>query len=67
MESGIRKRKGLWSFLQRNALFKKRASHLVNYQSGPSRTLVDYCLVRINQRNLLKDIKSLSSEECIGM
>ena len=31
-------------------IFDKRAIHLVTYESGPSKTLVDYCLVRRNQR-----------------
>ena len=29
-----------------NTLFKKRASHLVIYESGPSKAQVDYRLVR---------------------
>ena len=31
-----------------NKLFKKRASHLITYESGPSKTQVDYCLVEVN-------------------
>ena len=31
-----------------------RASHLVTYESGPSKTQVDYCLVRRIQRKFLK-------------
>ena len=27
-------------------LLKKRAGHLVTYESRPSKTMVDYCLVR---------------------
>ena len=26
-----------------NTLFKKRTSHLITYESGPSKTQVDYC------------------------
>ena len=36
--------------------FKKRANHLVTYKSDPSKTQVDYCLVRKNQRKFLNDI-----------
>ena len=39
-----------------NIFFKNRASHLVTYEPGPSETLVDYCLVRRNQKNFLKDL-----------
>ena len=48
-----------------NTPFKKRAIHLVTYESGPSKTQIDYCLVKRNQRNLLKDIKFLPNEEYI--
>ena len=37
------------------------ASHLVTYESDSSKTQVDYCLVRRNQRTFLKDIKVLPS------
>ena len=47
-----------------NTLFKKKASHQVIYESVLSKPQVDYCLVRRNQRNLLKDmlylVKSIS-------
>ena len=39
-----------------NTLFKKRVSHLVTYESGISKTQVDYCLVRRNQQKFLKEI-----------
>ena len=39
-----------------NIFFKNRASHLVTYEPGPLETLVDYCLVRRNQKNFLKDL-----------
>ena len=47
-----------------NKLFKRRASHWVNYESGPSKTQVGYCLVRRSQRRFWKGIKILSSDEC---
>ena len=41
-----------------NTLFNKKASHLVIYETGLSKTQVDCYLVRRNKRKLLKDIKS---------
>lgn len=49
----------------RNTLFQKRASHLVNNESGPSKTHLDYFWVRRNQQKFLKDIEALPSEQCI--
>ena len=48
-----------------NTHFKKSESDLVTYESGPSKTRVDYSLVRRNQRKLLQDMKILPSEEYI--
>ena len=48
-----------------NTLFKKRASHLVTYETGPSKTQVDYFLVRSNQK-LLKDRKALPSDDYLS-
>ena len=47
-----------------NTLFRKRASHLVTNESGQSKIQVDF-LQKRNQRNLLKDIIVLLSEQCI--
>ena len=44
---------------------KEKPSHLLTYESGPSKTLIDYCIVRRNERKFLKDIKALPSEEFI--
>ena len=48
-----------------NTFFKKRASHLNTYESGPSKLYVHHCMPRGNQRKLLRDIKVLHNEECI--
>ena len=48
-----------------NTLFRKKTSNLLACEPGPSKTQVDYCLIRRNQRKFLKDIKVLSSEEYI--
>lgn len=48
-----------------NTLFKNRASHLVTNESGQSKIQVDFLQKRTLQRNLLKDIIVLLSEQCI--
>ena len=40
-------------------VLKRRASHLVTYDSGLSKTQVDYCLIRRGQSNFLKDTEVL--------
>ena len=64
VELRIGEGKEFWSFLKLRT-FKKRASQLVTYKSGPSKTQLDYSLTGRNQRKLLKDIKVLPREECI--
>ena len=44
-------------------IFKKRASHTVVCDVGPSKTAEDCCLVWRDQRTFLKDINLLFSEE----
>lgn len=46
---------------ERNALFKKKDSHPVTHESGPSETQVHY-LVKRNQINFMKDENVLPSE-----
>ena len=48
-----------------NTIFQKRSSHLITYESGPSKTEVDYYFVWRNKRKFFKDIKILPIEECI--
>ena len=48
-----------------NTIYKKRSSHLITYESGPSKTEVDYYFVWRNKRKFFKDIKILPIEECI--
>ena len=48
-----------------NTRFKKRAIHLVTYESGPSKTQSDYCSVRRNQRRFLKDTQVSLCQEWI--
>ena len=37
-----------------NTFSEKKASHLVTYEPGPSKTQVDYSLVRKNQRKFFE-------------
>ena len=48
-----------------NTLFKNRTSHLVTFESGPSKTQVDFYLARRNQNRFFKDLKVLPHESCI--
>ena len=49
----------------KNAIFKKKASHIINFEPGPSKTRVNYGLVKRNQTKFLKDTKVLPRKECI--
>ena len=42
-------------------LFKNRASHLATFESGPTKTEVNYCLIRRNERKFFQDMKVLPS------
>ena len=42
--------------------FKKNEEHLVTFKSGPTRTQIDYFLIRENNRRLCKDCKVILSE-----
>ena len=48
-----------------NTLFKKEDSKLITYQSGDNRRMIDYLMVRKTDRCLVKDVKVISSEECV--
>ena len=45
--------------------FKKEDSKLINYQSGDNSSIIDYLMVRKTDRCLVKDVKFISSEECV--
>ena len=45
--------------------FKKEDSKLITYQSGYNRSMIDYLMVRKTDRCLLKDVKVISSEDCV--
>lgn len=42
---------------------EEEASLLITYDSGISKTQIDYCLVRRGQRNFSKNIEALPREE----
>ena len=45
-----------------NTFFKKEDSKLITYQSGDTRSMIDYLMARKADRCLVKDI---SREECV--
>ncbi|XP_046843857.1 uncharacterized protein LOC124437940 [Xenia sp. Carnegie-2017] len=48
-----------------NTWFIKEESKLVTYESGNSRTVVDYILVNEEERKNVKDAKVIAGEECV--
>ena len=48
-----------------NTFFKKEDSKLITYQSGDNRSMIDYLMVRKTDRCRVKDVKVISSEECV--
>ena len=48
-----------------NIFFKKEDSKLITYQSRDNISMIDYLMVRKNDRCLVKDVKMISSEECV--
>ena len=43
----------------------RRKTKLITYQSGDKRSMIDYLMVRKADRCLLKDVKVISSEDCV--
>ena len=48
-----------------NTFFKKEDSKLITYQSGENRIMIDHLIVRKTDRCLVKDVKVISSEQCV--
>ena len=48
-----------------NTFFKKEYSKLFTYQSVDNRSMIDYLMVRKTDGCLVKDVKVISSEECV--
>ena len=49
----------------RCAIFKKEDSKLITYQSGDNRSMINSLMVRKTDSCLVKDVKVISSEECV--
>ena len=43
----------------------RRKTKLITYQSGDNRSMIDYLMVKKTDRCLVKDVKVISSEECV--
>ena len=48
-----------------NTFFKKEDSKLIISQSGDNRSVIDYLMVRKTDRCIVKDVKVISSEDCV--
>jgi len=48
-----------------NTLFTKQKAKLVTYVAGPLKSTVDYILVRQEDKAKVRNIKVISSEECV--
>ena len=48
-----------------NTFFKKEDYKLITYQSKNHRSMIDYLMVRKTYSFLVKDVKVISSEECV--
>ena len=48
-----------------NTFFKKEDSKLITYQSGDNRSMIDYLMVRKTDSCQVKDVKVISSKECV--
>jgi hypothetical protein len=54
------------NFVVANTWFKKvEESKLVTYESGGCRSVVDYILIRMSERKMLRDVKVIAGEACI--
>ena len=47
------------------ALFKKRHSHLVTYESGGNKTAVDMILIKREHKKRIMNTKVIPGEECV--
>ena len=48
-----------------NSFFTKRESHIITYESGSNKSVVDYILLKKHHLKLVKDIKVIPSEEAV--
>jgi len=50
-----------------NTLFTKQEAKLVTYVAGPVKSTVDYIMVREEDKAKVRNVKVISSEECVPM
>ena len=48
-----------------NTLFTKQEAKLVTYVAGPAKSTVDYIMVRQEDKAKVRNVKVISSEECV--
>jgi len=48
-----------------NTLFTKQEAKLVTYVAGPVKSTVDYIMVRQEDKAKIRNVKVISSEECV--
>ena len=48
-----------------NTLFTKQEAKLVTYVAGPVKSTVDYIMVRQDDKAKVRNVKVISSEECV--
>ena len=48
-----------------NTFFQKEDVKKITYMSGGAKTTIDFLLVRKKDRQLVKDVKVIPSEECV--
>ena len=53
------------AFVIGNSIFGERDSHLISYQCGNAKTLIDFVVLRKPNLKMAKNIKVIPSEECV--
>jgi len=48
-----------------NTFFRKPDSHLITYESGGSKTQIDYIMVRATDWTMVRNVKVIAREECV--
>ena len=48
-----------------NTFFKKSDSKLVTYESGGARTMIDFVLVKRDERSMVKNVEVINGEPCL--
>jgi len=48
-----------------NTWFKKKPGHMITFESGGNRSVVDYVMVRHKERGMIRDVKVIPNEPCL--